>query len=73
MLAQHAWRQSGHLPGGIKETARLGANETTALPGVRLNEIAPADTLEIVLPPASVTEGTTRHLGTVSSEEDRKG
>jgi hypothetical protein len=73
MLAQHAWRQSGHLPGGIKDTARLGANETTALPRVRLNEIAPADTAEIVLPPASVTEGTTRHLSAISSEEDRKG
>jgi hypothetical protein len=68
LLAQHAWRQSGHLPGGIKSTARLGASETTALPRVRLDEIEPADTSEIVAPPASVTEGTTRHLGTVETK-----
>jgi hypothetical protein len=73
LLAQHAWRQSGHLPGGIKGTTRLGASETTALPRMNMNEIAPADTSEIVAPPPSVTEGTTRHLGTpvVAREEDR--
>jgi hypothetical protein len=76
MLAQHAWRQSGHLPGGIKNTGQLRANETSALPRVRLNEIAPADTAEIVQYPPSVTEGTTRHLGVVergAREEDRSG
>jgi hypothetical protein len=78
LLAQHAWRHSGHLPGGIKNTARLGANETTALPRARLNEIAPADTSEIVAPPSSVTEGTTRHLGVPDTTaavagEDRQG
>jgi hypothetical protein len=72
LLAQHAWRQSGHLPGGIKGTSRLSASETTALPRVGLNEIAPADTAEIVAPPPSVTEGTTRHLGTVGREEDSR-
>jgi hypothetical protein len=70
LLAQHAWRHSGHLPGGIKNKSRIGANETTALPRVRLNEIAPADTAEIVAPPLSVTEGTTRHLTAVGSSED---
>ena len=72
LLSQHAWRQSGHLPGGIKGAPRVGASETTALPASQttalprasLNEIAPADTSEIVAPPPSVTEGTTRHLGT---------
>jgi hypothetical protein len=74
LLSQHAWRQSGHLPGGIKGTSRLGANKTTALPRMSVNEIAPADTSEIVAPPPSVTEATTRHLGTpavVAREEDR--
>ncbi|MCA1641034.1 MAG: zinc-ribbon domain-containing protein [Acidobacteria bacterium] len=63
LLSQHAWRQSGHLPGGIKNTSRVGASETTALPRMDVNEIANADTAEIVAPPPSVTEGTTRHLG----------
>jgi hypothetical protein len=72
LLAQHAWRQSGHLPGGIKEQPRVGANETNALPRTYLNEIAPADTAEIVQYPPSVTEGTTRHLGAVE-RETRKG
>ena len=71
LLAQHAWRQSGHLPGGIKGATRpVGASETTALPHVAFNEIAPADTSEIVAPPPSVTEGTTRHLDTVAREDD---
>jgi hypothetical protein len=78
LLSQHAWRQSGHLPGGIKTTARVGASETTALPvsqttalpRMNLNEIEPADTAEIVAPPPSVTEGTTRHLGAVGREDD---
>jgi hypothetical protein len=65
LLAKHAWRQSGHLPGGIKTTAQLRANETSALPNFRLNEVAPADTAEIVQYPPSITEGTTRHLGAV--------
>lgn len=72
LLAQHAWRQSGHLPGGVKGTTRLGASETTALPRMNLDEIAPADTSEIVTPPPSVTEGTTRHLSTVGREEDSR-
>jgi hypothetical protein len=72
LLARHAWRQSGHLPGGIKDTARFGASETTALPRVGFNEIAPADTSEIVAPPPSVTEGTTRHLGAVVREDDSR-
>jgi hypothetical protein len=73
LLAQHAWRQSGHLPGGFKGTTRLGASETTALPRVSPDELAPADTSEIVAPPPSVTEGTTRHLGSPvgAREEDR--
>lgn len=71
LLAHHAWRHSGKLPGGIKNTSRLGAGATTALPSFRLNEVAPADTAEIVAPPASVTEGTTRHLGAVARDEDR--
>ena len=58
-------------------TAQLRASETSALqPRVRLNEVAPANTSEIVAPPASVTEGTTRHLGTVerrASAEDHSG
>lgn len=70
LLAQHARRQSDQLPGGIKGTTRLGASETTALPRMTLGEIAPADTAEIVAPPPSVTEGTTRHL---SREEAREG
>jgi hypothetical protein len=71
LLSQHAWRQSGHLPGGIKGAPRaVGASETTALPRVTFNEIAPADTSEIVAPPPSVTEGTTRHLSTVAHEDD---
>ena len=73
LLSQHAWRQSGHLPGGIKgatrpvgasETTALPSSQTTALPRMSLNDTAPADTAEIVAPPTSVTEGTTRHLGT---------
>jgi hypothetical protein len=82
LLAQHAWRQSGHLPGGIKGTARLDAGGTTALPRAGgttalpragLNETARADTSEIAAPPPSVTEGTTRHLGVPAAarEEER--
>jgi hypothetical protein len=73
LLAQHAWRQSGHLPGGIKGTARLGGGATTALPRAGLNERARADTSEIAAPPPSVTEGTTRHLGVPAParEEER--
>lgn len=76
LLAQHAWRHSGHLPGGIKEKTQLRASETSALPRVRLNEVAPANTSEIVAPPTSVTEGTTRHLGAIergASQKDRSG
>jgi zinc-ribbon domain len=69
LLAQHAWRHSGQLPGGIKNTSRLGAGATTALPKFRLNEVAPADTAEIAAPPTSVTEGTTRHLDAVARED----
>lgn len=57
-------------------TAQLRASETSALPRVRLNEVAPANTSEIVAPPASVTEGTTRHLGAIergAHAEDRSG
>ncbi len=70
LLAQHAWRHSGQLPGGIKNTPRMGAGATTALPNFRLNEVAPADTAEIVAPPTSVTEGTTRHLDAVAREDE---
>jgi hypothetical protein len=72
LLSQHAWRQSGHLPGGVKNTSRVGASETTALPRATLNEIAPADTSEIVAPPPSVTEGTTRHLSAAGREDDSR-
>jgi hypothetical protein len=72
LLSQHAWRQSGHLPGGFKGTTRLGAGETTALPRASLDAIAPADTAEIVAPPPSVTEGTTRHLSVAGREDDAR-
>jgi hypothetical protein len=69
LLSQHAWRQSGHLPGGWKGAAGVGARETTALPRAGTDEITRADTAEIVAPPPSVTEGTTRHLGAPAARE----
>lgn len=70
----HALHET-HAPrvGGAGMTTTLPrANATQSLPRVRLNEVAPADTAEIVAPPASVTEGTTRHLDAVerSARED---
>jgi hypothetical protein len=73
-ILARASHESRQLRGA--NTGQLRANETSALPRVRLNEIAPADTSEIVAPPLSVTEGTTRHLGAVergAREEDRSG
>jgi hypothetical protein len=69
-----ARQESRRLPAA--DTARLRASETTALPRVSPDEIAPADTHEIVAPPPSVTEGTTRHLGAFERDmrkEDRSG
>ena len=60
---QHAPR----VGAGVTTTLpRAGA--TQSLPDFRLNEVAPADTAEIVAPPASVTEGTTRHLDAVERD-----
>lgn len=66
LLAHHASRNARRMTDEKQETKRLRANATSALTDFRLNEIAPADTAEIVAPPASVTEGTTRHLDAVA-------
>jgi hypothetical protein len=71
ILARAAHESRQMRGGGM--TQQLRANETSALPRVRLNEVAPANTAEIVAPPASVTEGTTRHLDAVESVEREEG
>ncbi|MCA1817368.1 MAG: zinc ribbon domain-containing protein [Acidobacteria bacterium] len=66
-IIAHALHEK-HAPrvGGTGTTTALPrASATQSLPDFRLNEVAPADTAEIVAPPASVTEGTTRHLDAV--------
>jgi hypothetical protein len=66
-IIAHALHGS-HAPriGGSATTTTLPhAGVTQSLPDFRLNEVAPADTGEIVAPPTSVTEGTTRHLDAV--------
>ncbi|MFL6228411.1 MAG: zinc ribbon domain-containing protein [Pyrinomonadaceae bacterium] len=65
-ILAHARQESRRLGGGSAGMTTLPrANATQSLPNFRLNEVAPADTAEIVAPPRSVTEGTTRHLGAV--------
>lgn len=73
-ILAHALHES-HAPrlNGSTTTKTLPrADATRSLPNFRLNEVAPADTAEIVAPPPSVTEGTTRHLGAVETNEDER-
>ncbi len=70
-ILAHASQERRRL-GGAHTTTLSHAAPTRSLPNFRLNEVAPADTAEIVAPPTSVTEGTTRHLDAAAREDNQR-
>lgn len=71
-ILAHASQERRRLGRGAHTTTLSPAAPTRSLPNFRLNEVAPADTAEIVAPPTSVTEGTTRHPDAVAREDDQR-
>jgi hypothetical protein len=58
-------RQEARLGAPAHATTALRAHATQTLAAAGPAGLAPADTNELVPPPASITEGTTRHLNAV--------